>query len=88
MAAMKFIDEARVHLESELLDLENILKMTSEAIGEQVTPTWLFVIENRFSRIQETANAYMMAVHEHARPLLDEPVFMAKPCSEAVLTPN
>lgn len=88
MAAMKFIDEARVHLESELLDLETILKMTSEAIGEQVAPSWLFVIENRFLKIQETADAYMMAVHEHARPFLHESAFMAKPCSEAVLNPN
>ncbi len=87
MAAMKFIDEARVHLETELLDLESILKMTSEAAGE-VTPTWLYVVESRFARIQETAEAYMMAVHDHARPLLNEPAFMAKPCSEAVLTPN
>lgn len=84
---MKFIDEARVHLESELLDLETILKMTAEAVGE-VTPTWLFVVEGRFARIQETANAYMMAVHEHARPVLDDSEFMAKPCSEAVLNPN
>ena len=86
MAAMKFIDDARLHLEFDLLDLETILKMTSEAIGDQVMPTWLFVIENRFSKIQETANAYMMAVHEHARPVLDDSEFMAKPCSEAVLT--
>ena len=69
MAAMKFIDEARVHLETHLLDLENILKMTGEAAGEE-TPTWLYVVEGRFARIQETAQAYMMAVHHHARPVL------------------
>jgi hypothetical protein len=69
MAAMKFIDDAREQLEVELLDLETILKMTSEAAGE-VAPSWLYVVESRFARIQETADAYMMAVHEHARPFL------------------
>ncbi|MBG6078287.1 hypothetical protein [Polaromonas sp. CG_9.11] len=69
MAAMNFIDEARVHLENELLDLDNILKMTGEAAGE-VTPTWLYVVEGRFEKIQAKARAYMMAVHEHARPVL------------------
>lgn len=69
MAAMKFIDDARTQLESELLDLESILKMTSEAAGEE-TPTWLYVVEGRFERIQSKASAYMMAVHEHARPVL------------------
>lgn len=71
MAGMDFIDDARTTLEERILELSMIVQtMWDLTSGDNVTPSWLEVIYPRFQSIDEAAQAYMMAVHEHARPVL------------------
>ncbi|WP_152987776.1 hypothetical protein, partial [Aquabacterium parvum] len=71
---MKSIDEARNVLEEAAL-------MTTETVrafywivaaGPDVdTPPWLFILARHIDAWDKASQAYMMAVHQHARPVLN-----------------
>lgn len=75
MAGMKSIDEARESLEEAMLMTVSTIKAHREVldqlqIGDE--PNWLFVLGRHIGTWEEASNAYMMAVHHHARPILDD----------------
>lgn len=77
MAAMESIDQARDALDDSVSELVLLLKAFRE-FGDEVGgpcssaswPSWLFVMEARVDVLERHAQAYMMAVHQHARPVL------------------
>lgn len=71
MAGMKSIDEARQLLENELLQLTMTVKAFNDLAGEN-DPPWLWLLKQRIDTVDELAQGYMMAVHEHARPVLND----------------
>lgn len=75
MAGMKSIDEARESLEEAMLMAVSTVKACREVldqlqIGDE--PSWLFVLGRHIGAWEEASNAYMMAVHHHARPILND----------------
>jgi hypothetical protein len=69
MAAMESIDQARNVLEEKMLDLVMIVK-TCDAVAGDNPPDWLAMMFGRVLELDRAADAYMMAVHHHARPVL------------------
>lgn len=75
MAGMKSIDEARDHMEeAALLTTETIraLYAVVEATKANDTPSWLFILARHVEAWDKAMNAYMDAVHQHARPVLND----------------
>ena len=70
MAGMNFIDDARTVLEEDVMELNLLVKSFNDLAGEN-DPEWLWFFTRLASRIDASAQAYMMAVHEHARPVLN-----------------
>lgn len=71
MAGMKSIDDARVPLEEECLQLTTLIAAFSDLAGES-DPPWLWLVRQRVAAVEERVQAYMTAVHEHARPVLND----------------
>lgn len=77
MADMKSIDQAGDALEESVSELVQLLKAFRE-FGDEVGgpcssaswPSWLFVMEARAAVIERDAQAYRMAVYQHARPVV------------------
>ena len=76
MAGMESIDRARNDLEEALLDTTQIVAFADLAGDSQ--PPWLFTLWRRVRKIDELSQAYMMAVHEHARPVLNDMAALSK----------
>lgn len=72
MAVMESIDAARVELEEAVLEVQQLVQSYIDLTGDNSTPPWLFVLCRRFDRIDAASEAYMMAVHKHARPVLKD----------------
>lgn len=76
MAGMKSIDEARNVLEeAALMTTETVRAFYGivEAAGPDVdTPPWLFILARHIDAWDKASQAYMMAVHQHARPVLND----------------
>lgn len=76
MAGMKSIDEARNVLEeAALMTTETVRAFYGivEAAGQDVdTPPWLFILARHIDAWDKASQAYMMAVHQHARPVLND----------------
>lgn len=75
MAGMKSIDQARDRMEeAALLATETIRAMYSvlDAAHSADTPPWLFVLSRHIEAWNEAMGSYMDAVHQHARPVLDQ----------------
>lgn len=71
MAGMKSIDQARDALEEALLDTTQIVEAFADLAGDE-QPPWLFTLWRRVRKIEELSQAYMEAVHQHARPVLND----------------
>lgn len=71
MAAMDFIDTARLDLEEVMLALTSLIKMADQ-LAPNDSPEWLFVVGNHVMAVEKKAVAYMDAVHQHARPILND----------------
>jgi hypothetical protein len=74
MAGMKSIDEARNVLEDAALMTTETVKAfygIVEGAGTD-TPPWLFILATHVRAWDEATQAYMMAVHHHARPILND----------------
>lgn len=69
MAGMKSIDDARVLLEESCLQLTMLVSAFDDLAGDN-DPPWLFLIRSRVKEIDDFAQAYMMEIHHHARPVL------------------
>lgn len=76
MAGMKSIDEARNVLEeAALMTTETVRAFYGivEGAGHDVeTPPWLFILAIHIDAWYKASQAYMMAVHQHARPVLND----------------
>lgn len=75
MAGMKSIDEARDVLEeAALMTTETVkaLQAVLDAVGSDELPPWLFVLARHIDAWDKASQAYMMAVHHHARPILND----------------
>lgn len=76
MAGMKSIDEARAGMEDGLLDLTMTMLAFKEVLAacgdDQAGPAWLFVLSSKVDSVQHQVEAYMEAVHKHARPVLSD----------------
>lgn len=71
MAGMKSIDEALQPLEETMLHLGTLIKSYSDLAGDN-DPAWLFLVRNLVLDLDERVQAYSLAVHEHARPVLND----------------
>lgn len=71
MAGMKSIDAVRGVLEDELLELTSLVKVFSDLAGKD-EPPWLWLISSRMEKVEKLIYDYITAVHEHARPVLDD----------------
>ncbi|WP_152987575.1 hypothetical protein, partial [Aquabacterium parvum] len=72
---MKSIDEARNVLEeAALMTTETVRAFYGiVAAGQDVdTPPWLFILARHIDAWDKASQAYMMAVHQHARPVLND----------------
>ncbi|WP_058087007.1 hypothetical protein [Aquabacterium parvum] len=72
---MKSIDEARNVLEeAALMTTETVRAFYGiVAAGPDVgTPPWLFILARHIDAWDKASQAYMMAVHQHARPVLND----------------
>ncbi|WP_058089041.1 hypothetical protein [Aquabacterium parvum] len=72
---MKSIDEARNVLEeAALMTTETVRAFYGiVAAGPDVdTPLWLFILARHIDAWDKASQAYMMAVHQHARPVLND----------------
>jgi hypothetical protein len=74
MAGMKSIDEARNVLEeAALMTTETVRAFYGIVEGADVdTPPWLFILARHIDAWDKASQAYMMAVHQHARPVLND----------------
>lgn len=75
MAGMKSIDEARNVLEeAALMTTETVkaLQAVLDAVGSDDLPPWLFILARHIDVWDKASQAYMMAVHQHARPVLND----------------
>ncbi|WP_235513941.1 hypothetical protein, partial [Aquabacterium parvum] len=69
------IDEARNVLEeAALMTTETVRAFYGiVAAGPDVdTPPWLFILARHIDAWDKASQAYMMAVHQHARPVLND----------------
>lgn len=71
MAGMKSIDEALRPLEETVLRLDMLVKSYVELAGDS-EPPWLWLVNDLVFHLAEQVDAYSSAVHEHARPLLND----------------
>jgi hypothetical protein len=71
MAGMKSIDEALRPLEETMLHLDMLLKSYRDLAGDN-DPPWLWLIGQLVTKLDEAVDGYTMAVHEHARPVLND----------------
>lgn len=75
MAGMKSIDEARDVLEEAALMTTETVKAFEavlDAVGSAELPPWLFVLARQIRTWDDAAQTYIMAVHQHARPVLND----------------
>lgn len=76
MAGMKSIDEAGSVMEDALLDLTMTVRAFKEVLAscgeDQGGPAWLFVLDSKVDSVQRQVEAYLVAVHQHARPVLSD----------------
>lgn len=77
MAEMESIDQAGDALEESVFELVQVLKAFRELADEvggpcssATWPSWLFVMDARVGALERHTQAYRMAVHQHARPVL------------------
>ena len=73
MAGMKSIDEVRERLEESTLMLSELMEGVNELTNDLPrTPPMLWVINRLWEAVQKDQEAYMRAVHQYARPILDD----------------
>jgi hypothetical protein len=73
MAGMKSIDEARNVLEEAALMTTETVRASTDIEGADIdTPPWLFILARHIDAWDKASQAYMMAVHQHARPVLND----------------
>jgi hypothetical protein len=74
MAGMKSIDEARNVLEeAALMTTETVRAFYGSLKALMLTPRpWLFILARHIDAWDKASQAYMMAVHQHARPVLND----------------
>ncbi len=77
MAAMESIDRAGADLEEAVLDIGQIVEAFAQLAGDN-QPPWLFTVWRRVRKVDELTQAYMAAVHEHARPVLNDMAALTK----------
>lgn len=77
MAGMESIDAAGRALEEAVLDFATIVRVC-DSINMDNPPDWLAMVFGRVLAIEDLVQAYMMAVHEHARPVLKDMAALSK----------
>jgi hypothetical protein len=73
MAEMKSIDEARNVLEeAALMTTETVRAFYGIVESADVDTPWLFILARHIDAWDKASQAYMMAMHQHARPVLND----------------
>lgn len=77
MAGMKSIDEALRPLEETTLRLTMLIKSYVDLAGDN-EPPWLWLVNDLVFDLDKHLEAYSGAVHEHARPILNDLATMTR----------
>lgn len=77
MAGMKSIDEALRPLEETMLRLDMLIKSYVDLAGDN-EPPWLWLVHSLVFDLNNQVQHYAGAVHEHARPLLNDMANMTR----------
>lgn len=84
MAAMESIDAARSLMEDRMLECTELLRSYRDAVEQTAgedkgVPPWLWTVERHVDALRVAAEAYMVAVHVHARPVLRDMARLSRP---------